>query len=75
MNCEFCKRPIGHYEVAHGIQYGTIKGYPEEFVPANDSAYTIVCKPCGNKLYSLIYMALRNMPKRPTYNNHSRQSR
>ena len=67
MKCEYCGRQIRQGEVTHGIRYGTIDNSHEAFIPAKDSAITVICGPCGEKVYRLVYMSLRNMPNKPTY--------
>ncbi len=69
MKCEYCGRRILEGETAHGIRYGTIDPLNDAFLPARDSAYTVICSTCGTKVYNLVYMSLRNAPTKPTYLN------
>lgn len=55
MRCECCTRKLGRNEIAHGIRYGTADESTDTFIPDRDSAATIICQPCGNKLLTLIY--------------------
>lgn len=54
--CEYCGRQLRHGDTIHGIKYGTLTG--SRFVPAKDSAVTVICGPCGNQIYRLVYSSL-----------------
>lgn len=56
MKCEYCGRTLRTGDVIHGIKYGTLTS--SGFNPAQDSAVTVICGPCGNKVYRLVYAAL-----------------
>lgn len=53
--CEVCTRKLGASEIAHGIRYGKTDTMTDTFIPARDSAYTILCNQCGETLLKLIY--------------------
>ncbi len=55
--CEYCGRPIRHFEAATGIKHGVIRSYPEDFQPSRDSAWTVICASCGEKMLRTIYSA------------------
>jgi len=59
MQCEFCSKYLTDRDVAHGIKYGAVDGVTSLFIPARDSAYTVVCSSCGELLYKLIYSKLK----------------
>lgn len=56
--CEVCTRKLGAHEVSHGIRYGTTDPITDLFLPARDSAYTILCQQCGEALLKLVYQKL-----------------
>lgn len=58
MRCEYCTRKLGTREIAHGIRYGTVDHATDAFIPARDSAPTIICQSCGELLLNLIYVKL-----------------
>jgi hypothetical protein len=58
MRCEYCTRKLGSREIAHGIRYGTVDGATDNFIPDRDSAATVICQPCGEKILNLIYQKL-----------------
>jgi len=58
MRCEYCTRKLGNREIAHGIRYGTTDDRTDCFLPDRDSAPTVICQPCGEKLLNLIYQKL-----------------
>lgn len=55
MRCECCGKTIQGYETAHGIRHGTIDNNLNLFLPDKDSAYTVTCAQCGERLLQLIY--------------------
>ncbi len=63
MRCECCGTTIRQGEVVHGFKYGSIDGYNEVFMPAKDSAWSVICGPCGEMVYRLIYAKLNNVTK------------
>lgn len=75
MNCEFCKRKIRNGELVHGIRYGTADGYNQAFLPARDSAWTVICEQCGEMLYKIIYAKLRTTSTNPTLHKTFTQTR
>jgi hypothetical protein len=60
MRCEYCKRPIKHFETAPGFKHGVIRSYPEEFTASRDSAWTVICDSCSQKIYRLSYCSLKS---------------
>lgn len=62
MRCEYCKKMICQGDIAHGIRYGTVDVFKEIFLPAQDSAFTVICESCGNLLCKLIYAKLNINP-------------
>ncbi len=40
----------------HGIKYGTLTS--TGFKAAQDSAVTVICGPCGNRVYQMVYSSL-----------------
>lgn len=61
MQCELCNRIIQQYETAHGLRYGSVDGEQDLFLPARDSATTVICFTCGNMLCKLIYSKLNTV--------------
>ena len=55
MRCECCGKIIHRNETAHGIKHGTIDNNHNLFLPDKDSAYTVTCARCGERLLQLIY--------------------
>ena len=68
MRCELCTRKLGRSEVAHGIRYGRVDDTSDLFIPAKESATTIICQSCGSMLLNLIYQKLN----RPAQHHHYR---
>jgi len=66
MRCEYCRKIIHPEDVAHGLKYGSVNLVLEDFIPAKDSAWTIICDKCGEKLYRLIYSAFGKKSINPT---------
>lgn len=56
--CEYCGKTLRPGDTVHGIKYGVLAS--SGFVPVKDSAVTIICGPCGNKVYRLVYSSLDN---------------
>jgi len=54
--CEYCGRTLRRGDTVHGIKYGTLAS--SGFVPAKDSAATVICGPCGNQVYRFVYASL-----------------
>jgi hypothetical protein len=65
MRCEYCTRKLGRNELAHGIRYGIEDQTTGLFMPAKDSAYTIICNKCGETLLKLVYQKLNPANKVP----------
>jgi len=58
MRCEYCSKYILPGETVHGIKYGTEDKEHNIFLPAKDSAWTIICSTCGDQLCKMIYSNL-----------------
>ncbi len=56
MKCEYCGRTLRQGDTIHGLKYGTLT--PTGFKAASDSAVTVICGPCGNKVYQIVYSSL-----------------
>ncbi len=56
MKCEYCGRALREGDTIHGIKYGTLT--LTGFKAASDSAVTVICGPCGNKVYQIVYSSL-----------------
>ncbi|WP_136525725.1 hypothetical protein [Geomonas ferrireducens] len=56
MKCEYCGRILRPGDIIHGIKYGTLTSIG--FEAASDSAVTVICGPCGNKVYQIVYSSL-----------------
>jgi transcription elongation factor Elf1 len=54
--CECCGKELTDGDTMHGLRYGTLSF--TKFIPAKDSAVTVICGPCGEKVYGLIYGSL-----------------
>jgi len=65
MNCELCSRYIRQGETLHGIRYGTEDKQHNVFLPAQDSAWTVICDDCSQLLLKLIYAKLRTTSINP----------
>jgi hypothetical protein len=55
MKCEFCNKRLQSSEILHGIRYGAADGATDLFIPARDSAWTVICATCGENIYKIIY--------------------
>lgn len=58
MNCEHCGMALRQGDIIHGIKYGTLTS--TGFKAAPDSAVTVICGPCGEKVYQYVYSYLDN---------------
>lgn len=58
MRCECCGRQLGQGDIIHGVKYGTLTS--AGFKPASDSAVTVICGSCGEKVYQYVYSSLDN---------------
>lgn len=56
MKCEYCGRTLRQGDTIHGIRYGTLTS--TGFKAASDSAVTVICGPCGNRVYQMVYSSL-----------------
>lgn len=63
MKCEYCGKALRRGDMVHGIKYGALTA--TGFMAAKDSALTVVCGPCGNQIYQLVYFTLER--GKPTY--------
>lgn len=68
MRCESCNIAIQPEEAAHGLRYGTADDETDLFLPARESAWTVLCSLCGEKIYRNIYASLRNTSINPAHN-------
>lgn len=75
MKCEYCGRWIYGHEVAHGLRYGSIDGAHGVFLPARESAWTVICSSCGEKVFRTVYAALDKSSATQSYPIVSRRSR
>jgi hypothetical protein len=56
MKCEYCGRTLREGDTIHGLKYGTLTS--NGFKAASDSAVTVICGSCGNKVYQIVYSSL-----------------
>lgn len=56
MKCEYCNRRLMQGDTIHGIKYGTLTA--TGFKAAQDSAVTVICGSCGEKMYQFVYASL-----------------
>ena len=63
MRCEMCTKRLGSKEIAHGIRYGVADPISDLFKPSRESAYTVICQTCAERLLREIYSRLN----KPTY--------
>lgn len=63
MRCEKCLRKLGRNEIVQGVRFGTIDGHTGVFLPSRESAYTVICQNCGERLLREIYSRLN----KPTF--------
>lgn len=56
MKCEYCGRTLRQGDTIHGIKYGTLT--VTGFKAPQDSAVTVICGPCGNRVYQVVYSSL-----------------
>ncbi|TGU71187.1 hypothetical protein E4633_12635 [Geomonas terrae] len=56
MKCEYCGRTLREGDTIHGLKYGTLTH--SGFKAASDSAVTVICGTCGNKVYQMVYSSL-----------------
>lgn len=58
MKCEYCGRTLRQGDIIHAIKYGTLTS--NGFTAAQDSAVTVICGSCGNRVYQAVYSSLDN---------------
>jgi hypothetical protein len=75
MRCECCNMVIQPRETAHGFRYGTADGDTDLFLPAKESAWSVICSVCGEKICRMIYSHLSNTSINPTSFNTFTQYR
>lgn len=63
MKCEYCGKTLRQGDTVHGLKYGSLVFIG--FMPAKDSAVTVMCGPCGEMVFSLVYA--KHDPGKPTY--------
>ena len=51
--CECCGKTLSQGDTVHGLKYGSLAH--SGFMPAKDSAVTVICGPCGEKVYQIVY--------------------
>ncbi|HJV64862.1 MAG TPA: hypothetical protein VJ550_03920 [Geomonas sp.] len=56
MKCEYCGRILRQSDAILGIKYGTLTA--TGFKAAQDSAVTVICGSCGEKVYQYVYSSL-----------------
>jgi hypothetical protein len=56
--CELCNKTIRLGETVQGIKYGSLVS--GGFRPAQDSAATVLCSACGEKVCRMVYASLDN---------------
>jgi hypothetical protein len=61
MRCELCNKIIQQYETAHGLKYGLVDVVQDIFLPAKDSAWTVICSTCGDQFFKMIYSNLKTI--------------
>jgi hypothetical protein len=66
MNCEFCGRWLLEDEVAHGIRFGTVDVKAGLFLPARESAVTVICQKCGSMVLKVVYSGIKRITVIPT---------
>lgn len=71
MRCEYCGKIIQQRETAHGLRFGTADGDTDLFLPARESAWSVICASCGEKVYRQIYSNLSNTSNNRTSFNTS----
>ena len=54
--CEHCGKLLRQGDTIHGIKYGTLTN--TGFMAAKDSAVSVICDDCGNKVYRFVYASL-----------------
>ena len=59
MMCEYCGKRMMPGDTIHGIRHGKL-GNDRRFKPAYDSAETLICGSCGDKIYQIVYGNLEN---------------
>ena len=60
--CELCSRRLGRSEVVHTIQYGVIEDSSGMFLPARESAPTVICLACEAVILERVYSRLKPTP-------------
>lgn len=64
MTCDFCGRLLTENEVVHGIRFGRVDLMSDLFLPAKDSAATIICAGCGSAVLKVVYSGLKRVTLR-----------
>jgi len=58
MKCELCSSTLEQEDTIHGIKHGTLTS--TGFKSAPDSAVTVICGSCGEKVFKYVYSSLDN---------------
>ncbi len=58
MRCEYCNKILRSYETAHAVRFGRVDVVKDVFVPAKESAPSIMCQSCGEMLLKMLYIRL-----------------
>lgn len=71
MRCEFCGKLLLESDLTHGIRFGSVDLRADLFLPSRESAWTVICARCGEKLYRLIYSTLGSNQNRTHHSSIS----
>ncbi|GFO55583.1 hypothetical protein GMSM_25900 [Geomonas sp. Red276] len=58
MRCEYCNKMLRSNETAHALRFGRVDVTREVFIPAKDSALSLMCQSCGEMLMKMLYIRL-----------------
>lgn len=58
MRCEYCSKILRGHETAHAIRFGRVEAVKEIFIPAKESAPSVMCQLCGEILLKMLYIRL-----------------
>ncbi len=64
MRCEYCGKMLLDGEITHGFRYGEVDVFHEAFIPAKDSGWTVICGPCGELVFKMVYSKLASMTRK-----------
>ena len=58
MRCEYCNKILRRQEAVHAVTFGCVDVVKQTYIPAKESAPSIMCSGCGELLLKMLYIRL-----------------